>query len=73
MSTGDPSADDGSLAGMTVNERLFTLGLLPRFDAAARARDREALIAVLLRAHLTREQAGATADTLLAAPARYGF
>jgi hypothetical protein len=64
---------DHDLAGMTVNERLFALGLFPEFDRAALARDREALIEVLLRAHLSQRQAVETTEALLHDPARYGF
>jgi len=39
--------DDRSLAGMTINERLFHLGILKDWDAAVRRRDRAAMIKLL--------------------------
>ena len=59
------------LGGMTVNERLVVLGLIGSFDAAARSRDRQAMIELLRRAEVrTPEQ---SVDTILADPKRYGF
>jgi hypothetical protein len=58
-----------TLSGMTVNERLFVLGLLEEFDVAARARDRARMIEILARAEVGSE----TADQLLASPERYGY
>lgn len=60
-------------AGMTVNERLVLTGLLDEFGATARERDRDGMIAVLVRAGLPRDAAVATADALLANPKRYGY
>ena len=57
------------LSGMTVNERLYEVGLIEAWDAAARARDRERLIAILAEIDV----APTTADSLLANPAKYGF
>jgi hypothetical protein len=51
-------------AGMTVNERLYLAGLLPRFDAATRAADRNALIDLLGQVDLA-DQAAAIADGVL--------
>jgi hypothetical protein len=65
--------DEIELRGMTVNERLFTLGLTAEFDNAAYARDREDLIAVLAKARFTNEQALQTVESLLSNPAKYGF
>lgn len=58
---------------MTVNERLFTAGLLPKWDAAVRQRDRREMIALLRRVDLTLEQAAQTSDAVLASPRKYGF
>lgn len=61
------------LSGMTVNERLFSCGLIDRWDAAVRARKREEMISVLSEVALTKEEAAWTTDTVLANPAKYGF
>jgi hypothetical protein len=60
-------------AGMTVNERLFEAGLMAEFDAAVRAKERERIIALLMRVALSKDDAAFTADTILANPKRYGF
>lgn len=68
------SESDGDLfAGMTVNERLFSAGILDQFDAAARRRDRLAMLSLLRRVSLTERQAAETADTILADPSFYGL
>lgn len=51
-------------AGMSVNERLFVAGLLPSFDAAAKAGDRDGLIALLGKVDLG-GQAPQIADAVL--------
>jgi hypothetical protein len=61
------------LDGMTVNERLFELGLTDAFDAAIVNRDRDAALRVLERAGLTSEQALETVTAILADPKRYGY
>jgi hypothetical protein len=58
---------------MTVNERLFTAGLLAAFDAAARGRDRGGLVALLERVELYPDEAAETADAILREPRRYGY
>jgi hypothetical protein len=58
-------------AGMTLNERLVAAGLVERWDAAVRRRDRAAMIAVLKEAGLA--EPAPTADAVLADPRRYGF
>jgi hypothetical protein len=57
---------------MTVNERLFTAGLLELFDAARR-RDRDGLITLLRRVALSETEAAAATDALLAKPSLYGY
>ena len=59
--------------GMTVNERLLLAGLFDEFAAAARERDRDGMIAILVRAELPRDAAVATTDAVLADPKRYGY
>jgi|JI10StandDraft_1071094.scaffolds.fasta_scaffold107959_3 hypothetical protein len=61
------------LSGMTVNERLFALGLVDEFDAAARRRSRDEMVALLRRAELSDNDAAASADAILADPARFGY
>ncbi len=70
---GHVSADKPNYSGMTVNERLFEAELMTNFQAAARAGDREAMILVLTKVALSREEAGATADAILANPKYYGY
>jgi hypothetical protein len=65
--------DDPRVGGMTVNERLAHFGLFAAFEAAMKARDKAAVVAVLLQAELTPEQADYTATTVLRSPARYGY
>lgn len=65
--------DEANARGMTVNERLGHLGLFPEFEAAMAARDKAEVVAVLLRAQLTPEQAESIAATTLADPTKYGY
>jgi hypothetical protein len=57
---------------MTVNERLFSRGLLERFDAAARRRDRSAML-LLREVELSEVDAIGCVDAIFADPKRYGF
>ena len=59
--------------GMTVNERLFTAGLIDEWDKAVLKRDRAGMIEVLMATELTSKQAAETADATLANPEKYGF
>lgn len=59
--------------GMTTNERLGYFGLLEDFERAAKARDRDAMVAALQGAKFERKAAEGIADTTLANPAKYGF
>lgn len=58
--------------GMTVNERLFTAGLLEQFGFAARARNRDKMIALLGEVELG-DDATLITDAILANPAKYGY
>jgi hypothetical protein len=51
--------------GLTVNERLMVSGLLSKFDAAARKRNRESMIAMLRKVALPEQYAAKWVDTLL--------
>jgi hypothetical protein len=57
--------------GMTVNERLFELGLMDAFDVAIARRDLD--LNILKKARLTSEQALETVNAILADPKRYGY
>ncbi len=59
--------------GMTVNERLCHFGLFHRFDVAARSRDVQAMVHVLLEAQFSEAQASQTAHAVAADPKRYGY
>ncbi len=61
------------LAGMTVDERLFALGLLTEFDQAALMRNKDDMVEILIRARFSKSQAIETAETLLRDPEKYGF
>jgi hypothetical protein len=71
--TGQSKAPGISLGGMTVNERLYTLGLLSEFDAAARRQDRRTMLEMLLQAELSESDAASCVDAIFADPKRYGF
>lgn len=63
--------DEPSLAGMTINERLFHVGILNKWKAAVRRRDRQEMIALLEQVEVTDPQL--TVDTVLTDPQAYGF
>jgi hypothetical protein len=67
------SPQGSKLSGMTVNERLYEVGLVEMFDAAARRRDPEAMVAILKRVELSEADAFASVQGILANPARYGY
>ena len=58
----------GRYSGMTVSERLYQTGLLESFDAAAKARDRYAMIRILTELEVS--DADASTDAILANPPR---
>ena len=62
---------ESPLAGMTVNERLFHLGILERWDQAVERRDRDAMIRLMEQADV--ENPDWTVDAILANPSRYSF
>ncbi|RII25738.1 MAG: hypothetical protein CXR30_18320 [Geobacter sp.] len=61
------------LKGMTVNERLFSLGLTDQWDKSAKSRNRQKMIEVLLQCAFSQEQSEQTTDAVLKSPAKYGF
>jgi hypothetical protein len=58
---------------MTVNERLFTAGLLGHWEAAIDAGQREDAIALLEQVEMSEDGAAATVDAVIADPSKYGF
>ncbi len=63
--------NEPSLAGMTVNERLWHVGIIDRWDEAARRRDRGAMIAPLEQVDVPEPHL--IADAVLADPKKFGF
>jgi hypothetical protein len=60
------------LSGMTTNERIYVAGMMPEWDAAARARNRERMVEILCTVGLG-SHSDQIADAVLASPKRYGF
>lgn len=58
-------------SGMTVNERLFTAGLLDAFDRAACSRNRDEMLSILKQVEVDHPES--TADSILENPAKYGY
>lgn len=56
---------------MTVNERLFHVGIMDQWSEAARRRDRDAMIRLLEQVKVS--EAHLTVDTVLSDPQKYGF
>lgn len=61
------------LKGMTVNERLFLLGLLDQWEVSAQVRDRDQMIQILRQCAMSEEQCEETTDAVLENPSKYGF
>ena len=69
----DPTtAPSERYAGMTLNERLYTAGLLERFDEALQQSNRGAMAELLEQVGIDASGAQFTINTMLANPARYG-
>lgn len=58
---------------MTVNERLYVMGLLEKWDLAAKARDREKMISILSQCAMTKEECEGTINAVIINPAKYGL
>jgi hypothetical protein len=56
---------------MTLIERLFKAGLIEKFDAAARQRNRAKMVRLLTQVEV--EDPVWSVDTILQNPGRYGF
>jgi hypothetical protein len=65
--------DKPDYSGMTTNERLHVAGLLDRFDIAAKSRDREAMINILIQVDILNGEAASITDRILAKPRMYGY
>ena len=59
-------------SGMTVNERLYSAGLLEQWDAAVVSRNRERMLQLLSEVDLE-DQADWIVSTVLANPQKYGY
>ncbi len=64
---------DKARLAMTVNERLFDYGLSEAFNIAARAKNRDQMIQILMQARLSESQAAKTTSAILSHPVRYGY
>lgn len=64
---------DEYLKGMTVNERFFSLALINQWDEAAKTRNCQKMIEVLLQCKFTPQQSEQTTDAVLKDPNKYGF
>lgn len=60
-------------SGMTVTERLYACGMMADFDQAAKIRNRDKIIEILLEVGLTEDQATQAAEATMSDPARYGY
>ncbi|WP_197085966.1 hypothetical protein [Spongiibacter sp. IMCC21906] len=58
---------------MTLNERLFHVGIIDEFDAAILSRDQETAIALLQRVELHKQEAVETVATIFKNPGKYGY
>ena len=63
--------NQSNLAGMTINERLVTVGIVDRWDAAVKRRDRAAMLAILEQVEVAQPEV--TVDAVLASPWKFGF
>jgi hypothetical protein len=64
---------ESKYAGMNTNERLVAAGLFRRFQAAARSRDFDALVAVLQMVEIPHGDACGIAQRIVADPAKFGY
>jgi hypothetical protein len=64
-------SEDASLAGKTVNERLFHLGIVTEWDEAVRRQERAAMLHLLELAEVSEPQF--TVDATLAAAPKYRY
>ncbi|MDU0113535.1 hypothetical protein RT723_11105 [Psychrosphaera aquimarina] len=62
-----------SLAGMTINERLFALNKMDSFDQAITAGDKERAIQILESCDLSKKAATSTVTDIFRSPQKYGY
>ena len=67
------STDRADYSGMTTNERLYASGLVDQFDLAAKSRNRDTMIHILLQVNIPAADAASIANKILAAPSMYGY
>lgn len=67
------SMKEKDLEGMTVNERLYMLGLMEKFDSAIRSRNKKASESVLIEAKYSEAQASETVAVILNNSTKYDF
>ena len=60
-------------SGMTVNERLFSAGLMADFGTAAKNRDKNKMIEILRKVELSSAQAIETSGAIVENPSMYGY
>jgi len=65
-------SDPKKYTGMTVNERLFSAGLMNEFDNACKVRNRADIIGLLNQVELE-DQSSDIADSILKSPGFYGY
>jgi hypothetical protein len=69
----DSPIDKPDYSGMTLNERLFAAGLMKRFDRAAKDRDGEEMVRILMQVSLSETDARWSTKTILGNPEKYGY
>lgn len=59
--------------GMTVNERLYSFGLMDQFDSAIQRRDEDKAISILMETELNDQSAKETVEAIMKSPGKYGY
>jgi hypothetical protein len=67
------SPPETDYSGMTANERMYAAGLLDQFDNAAKSRNRDAMIRILMQVNIPAADAASIANKILAAANQYGY
>ena len=69
----DSPIDKPDYSGMTLNERSFAAGLMNRFDRAAKDRDGEEMVHIMMQVSLSETDARWSTETILRNPKKYGY